>query len=56
MEVDGFQKMTIPKVDPDYKFDRDTTLAIWQDFHLIKGLFKVIMNGQLYSYRTSCKD
>ena len=30
MEVEGFSKTNefVPKIDQDYKFDRDTTLAI----------------------------
>ena len=26
----------VPKIDPDYKFDKDTTLAILANFSLIK--------------------
>ena len=34
-----FQKNKyVPKVDPDYKFDKDTTLAIIAGFSLIKEL------------------
>ena len=32
MEIDGFSKKNefVPKIDPDYKFDRDTTSnSIW---------------------------
>ena len=38
MEVDAFSKKNefVPKIDQDYKFDRDTTLAIFLDLHLIK--------------------
>ena len=34
MEVDGFSKKNefVPKIDQDYKFDRDTTLAILSGF------------------------
>ena len=34
MEIDGFSKKNefVPKIDPDYKFDRDTTLAILSGF------------------------
>ena len=30
MEINAFSKKNeyVPKIDPDYKFDRDTTLAI----------------------------
>ena len=38
MEVDAFSKKNefVPKIDQDYKFDRDTTLAIYLDLRLIK--------------------
>ena len=38
MELNGFSKKNeyVPKVDPDYKFDKDTTLAILAGFSLIK--------------------
>ena len=33
MEVDAFQKNEfVPEIDKDYKFDRDTTLAILSGF------------------------
>ena len=34
MEVDAFSKKSefVPKIDQDYKFDRDTTLAILSGF------------------------
>ena len=34
MELDGFSKKNefVPKIDPDYKFDKDTTLAILASF------------------------
>ena len=33
MELDGFKKNEyVPKIDQDYKFDRDTTLAILSGF------------------------
>ena len=46
MEVDAFSKKSeyVPEIDKNYKFDRDTTLAIFQVLHLIKEFwFKVIM-------------
>ena len=44
MEVDGFSKKNefVPKVDPDYKFDRDTTLAILAGFSFNK---RVLIQG-----------
>ena len=34
MEIDGFSKKNkyVPEIDSDYKFDRDTTLAILSGF------------------------
>ena len=46
MEVNAFSKKTeyVPDIDKNYKFDRDTTLAIISGFALIKEfLFKDIM-------------
>ena len=44
MEVDGFSKKNefVPKVDQDYKFDRDTTLAIISGFAFNK---RVLIQG-----------
>ena len=44
MEVDGFSKKNeyVPKLDPDYKFDRDTTLAILAGFSFNK---RVLIQG-----------
>ena len=44
MEVQGFSKKNefVPKVDPDYKFDRDTTLAILAGFSFNK---RVLIQG-----------
>ena len=44
MEVDAFSKKSefVPKIDKDYKFDRDTTLAILSGFNYNK---KVIVHG-----------
>ena len=44
MEVSGFAKKNdhVPKIDNDYKFDRDTTLAILSGFAFIK---KVLIQG-----------
>ena len=38
MEIEGFSKKNdfVPEIDNNYKFDRDTTLAIFQDLPLIK--------------------
>ena len=38
MELNGFSKKNeyVPKIDPDYKFDKDTTLAILAGFLLTK--------------------
>ena len=38
MEINAFSKKNefVPKIDEDYKFDKDTTLAILAGFHLIK--------------------
>ena len=40
MEVDAFSKKSefVPELDKDYKFDRDTTLAILSGFYIIKKL------------------
>ena len=45
MKVNGFSKKNeyVPKVDPDYKFDKDTTLAILAGFSSIKVLIQGIM-------------
>ena len=46
MEIDAFSKKNeyVPKIDSDYKFDKDTTLAILAGFAFNKRvLFKVIM-------------
>ena len=45
MEINAFSKNEyVPKIDPDYKFDRDTTLAILAGFSFNKKcLFKGIM-------------
>ena len=50
-----FQKNEyVPKIDPDYKLDRDTTLAILAGFLLIKEcLYKGIMGLVINSYRAS---
>ena len=44
MEVDGFSKKNefVPKIDQDYKFDRDTTLAILSGFAYNK---RVLIQG-----------
>ena len=44
LEVQGFSKKNefVPKVDPDYKFDRDTTLAILAGFSFNK---RVLIQG-----------
>ncbi len=44
MEVNGFSKKNeyVPKLDPDYKFDRDTTLAILAGFSFNK---RVLIQG-----------
>ena len=44
MEVDGFAKRNqyVPKIDADYKFDRDTTLAILSGFSFNK---RVLVQG-----------
>ena len=44
MEVDAFSKKNefVPEIDKDYKFDRDTTLAILSGFNYNK---KVIVHG-----------
>ncbi|MFL2889907.1 MAG: cobaltochelatase subunit CobS [Pelagibacteraceae bacterium] len=44
MEVDGFSKKNeyVPKIDQDYKFDRDTTLAILSGFSFNK---RVLIQG-----------
>ena len=44
MELNGFSKKNeyVPKIDPDYKFDRDTTLAILAGFSFNK---RVLIQG-----------
>ena len=44
MELDGFSKKNefVPKIDPDYKFDKDTTLAILAGFSFNK---RVLIQG-----------
>ncbi len=44
MEVEGFSKKNeyVPKIDPDYKFDKDTTLAILAGFSFNK---RVLIQG-----------
>ena len=44
MEVEGFSKKNeyVPKIDPDYKFDRDTTLAVLSGFSFNK---RVLIQG-----------
>ena len=44
MEVDGFSKKNefVPKIDQDYKFDRDTTLAVLSGFAFNK---RVLIQG-----------
>ena len=44
MEVDGFSKRNefVPKIDQDYKFDRDTTLAVLSGFAFNK---RVLIQG-----------
>ena len=45
LKVEGFSKKNeyVPNIDKDYKFDRDTTLAIIAGFKYNKKLFMVIM-------------
>ena len=44
MQIEGFSKKNeyVPKIDPDYKFDRDTTLAILAGFSFNK---RVLIQG-----------
>ena len=44
MEIDGFSNKNqyVPKIDNDYKFDRDTTLAILSGFAFNK---RVLIQG-----------
>ena len=44
MEINAFSKKNeyVPKIDPDYKFDRDTTLAILAGFSFNK---RVLIQG-----------
>ena len=43
MELNGFSKNEyVPKIDPDYKFDKDTTLAILAGFSFNK---RVLIQG-----------
>ena len=53
MKVNGFSKKNeyVPKVDPDYKFDKDTTLAILAGFSFNKSLnTRVSWNWKIYSH------
>ena len=44
MEIEGFSKKNeyVPKIDPDYKFDKDTTLSILAGFAFNK---RVLIQG-----------
>ena len=53
MKVDAFSKKNeyVPKIDPDYKFDKDTTLAILAGFLLIKSFnSRLPWYWQVYSH------
>ena len=43
MKVDAFSKKNeyVPEIDKNYKFDKDTTLAILSDFSLNKRLNQI---------------
>ena len=57
MEVNSFSKKNeyVPKLDPDYKFDRDTTLAILAGFSNNKKSSDTRLSWywKIYSYRAS---
>ena len=46
MEVDAFSKKSeyVPDIDKNYKFDRDTTLAIISGFAFTESITSVICN------------
>ena len=54
MKVELFQKNEfVPETDPDYKFNKDTTLDIAGFSFNKRGDTRIPWN-QVYSYRTSC--
>ena len=46
----------VPEIDKDYKFDKDTTLAILSGFSFNKKVFvsRISWNRKIYSYNSSC--
>ena len=58
MEVDAFSKRSeyVPEIDKNYKFDRDTTLAIISGFAFNKRSFssRVSWNWQVNTHRANC--
>ena len=56
MEVDAFSKTNeyVPEIDKNYKFDKDTTLAIISGFEFNKSFnSRIPWNRKIYSYRAS---
>ena len=55
MEVDAFSKKNeyVPEIDKNYKFDRDTTLAIISGFAFNK---RVLVQGYHEIGRASCRE
>ena len=57
MKISAFSKKNeyVPKIDPDYKFDKDTTLAILAGFSFNKKSLntRISWNRKIYTYRTS---
>ena len=53
MKVGAFFKNEyVPKIDPDYKFDKDTTLGILAGFSFNKRVFnsRLSWNRKIYPY------
>ena len=57
MQIDGFSKKNryVPEIDKNYKFDRDTTLAILSGFFFQQKSFdsRLSWNWKIHTHRTS---
>ena len=57
MKISAFSKKNdyVPKIDPDYKFDKDTTLAILAGFSFNKKSLnsRLSWDWKIYTYRAS---
>ena len=58
MEVNAFSEKSeyVPEIDKNYKFDRDTTLAIISGFAFNKRVLVqgISWNREINTYRTNC--